>query len=140
MEVKFKKLLPDIRLPEFAHTDDAGADLFSREDKVLAPGEHYGFNLGFATEIPAGYVALVHDKSGLAVNHGLTCLAGVIDAGYRGEWSIVILNSSSESYEVHSGDKIAQVLFQVIEQPIFTLVENLSASSRADGGFGSTGK
>ena len=140
MEVKFKKLNTSARLPEYAHDNDAGADLFCLTDITLQPRERQTIQLGLAAEFPAEYVALFHDKSGLASKRGLTCLAGVIDASYRGEWAVVMYNTSEEMQELKAGDKIAQVIFQKIEHPQF--VENLvlTDTSRADGGFGSTGK
>ena len=137
---KIKKLNKDVVLPSYANYGDAGLDLYSCEDKVLEPGERYTFKLGFAAEFPENYVALVWDKSGLALNFGLTCLAGVIDHGYRGEYGIVMLNTSKKSYEIKKGDKIAQLLIQNINQAEIEEVNELSDSERGEGGFGSTGK
>ena len=139
MEVKFKKLQPDARLPEYAHRGDAGADLFSLEDKTLQPGERYVFKLGLAAEFSNDLVAMISDKGGLAGQSGITTLAGVIDAGYRGEWVAVLLNTSQQPYEFKRGDKLAQVIFQKIDRPQFKESE-LSETTRADGKFGSTGR
>lgn len=138
MEVKFKKLRPEARIPHFAHADDAGADLFSCEDKVLVAGERYQFHLGFATEFEEQYAALVWDKGGPAANAGVTSLAGVVDANYRGEWIVVLLNTSDTDYEIRAGQKIAQILFQKIERPNFIEAE-LNQSARGEGRQGSTG-
>ncbi len=140
MEVKFKKLYPEARLPEYAHEDDAGADLFCIHDVILQPNERQTIPLGLAAEFSADYVALFHDKSGLASKRGLTCLAGVIDASYRGEWAVVIYNTSTESQTLKAGDKVAQVLFQKIEHPQFVESLALTDTIRAEGGFGSTGQ
>lgn len=138
MEVKFKKLHPDAHIPHYAHPDDAGADLFSCEDKIMIPGERYLCHLGFATEFAEDYVALIWDKGGPASNFGITTLAGVIDANYRGDWIIVMLNTSDKSYEIKKGQKIAQVLFQKVERPIFK-ESDLNQSERGEGRQGSTG-
>lgn len=140
MKIKIKKLYDDVILPSYAYPGDAGMDLYSREDYVLKPGERYVFKLGFSTEFSSDFVALVWDKSGLSAKNGLTCLAGVIDHGYRGEYGVVLLNTSSEPYEIKKGDKIAQLLIQKIEQAEIEEVEELEDSSRGEGGFGSTGK
>ncbi len=127
-------------MPAYIHAGDAGANLFSLEDKVLNPGERHMFQLGFALEFPATHVGLIMDRSSMAVKYGLTCLGGVIDSNYRGEWGVVLLNASDQSYEVKKGDKIAQVLFQPVETAQFEEVNELRESTRAEGGFGSTGR
>lgn len=137
---KVKKINDDATLPSYAHPGDAGVDLYSCENYNLKPGERYLFKLGFSAEFPEDYVALVWDKSGLSVKNGLTCLAGVIDHGYRGEYGVVLLNTSAENYEVKKGDKIAQLLIQKIEQVEFSEEKELSDTERGKGGFGSTGK
>jgi len=138
MEVKFKKLKPQAILPRYSHSDDAGADLFSCEEKILAPGERYLCYLGLASEFDQEYVALVWDKGGPAANAGVTMLAGVIDANYRGEWIIVMLNTSDKPYEIKQGQKVAQVLFQKVEHPTFIEAE-LNQTARGEGRQGSTG-
>lgn len=140
MEVKFKKLYPEARLPEYAHENDAGADLFCLRDITLQPNERQTIPLGLAAEFPSDYVALFHDKSGLASKRGLTCLAGVIDASYRGEWAVVLFNTSNEPQTLKAGDKVAQVLFQKIEHPLFVEVNTMIETERGAGGFGSTGR
>ncbi|MFH0874034.1 MAG: dUTP diphosphatase [Candidatus Komeilibacteria bacterium] len=140
MKVKFKKLNPDVRLPEYSHSGDAGANVFSLEDKVIKAGQRETFHLGFATEFPATHVGLIWDRGGLAALQGLTCLAGVADANYRGEWVLVLLNTSDQDYQVKKGDKIAQILFQPIEVVEFEVVDQLSETSRGEGKFGSTGR
>lgn len=140
MEVKFKKLYPEARLPEYAHENDAGADLFCLRDVTLQPHERQTIPLGLAAEFPVDCVALFHDKSGLASKRGLTCLAGVIDTSYRGEWAVVLYNTSNESQTLKAGDKVAQVLFQKIEHPSFNEVDTIAETDRGVSGFGSTGR
>lgn len=139
MQLSIKKLHPEAKLPTRAHTGDAGLDLYSVEDIVLAPGQRYGVATGIAIAIPDGYVGLVWDKSGVALNGGITCLGGVVDAQYRGEVKVIVLNTSDVSYEIKSGQKIAQLLIQEVALPGVIEVENLDDTTRGDGGFGSTG-
>lgn len=140
MKLKIKKIKKEAKLPCYAHPDDAGLDLFSCEDYLLLPHKRHLFKLGFATEFSHGYVGIIKDKSGLAIKDGLTVLAGVIDAGFRGEWGVILLNTSQKPYQVKKGDKIAQVIFQKIEKIEVEEVKKLSFHPRGEGGFGSTGK
>ncbi len=140
MELKILKLKEAGKAPTFAHPGDAGADLYAVEETIIAPNSRGLISTGIAMEIPEGYVGLIWDKSGLAVKAGITTLAGVIDAGYRGEVSIAVFNTTNEPYTFHAGDKVAQILIQKIEHPNFVSVDTLSDTSRADGGFGSTGR
>lgn len=140
MEVKVKKLKPEATLPSYAHPGDAGLDFYAAEDMEIPPNERRTIATGIALEIPEGHVLLMWDKSGLAGKSGLTSLAGVIDAGYRGEIKIVIYNTGKETYTFKIGDKVAQGLIQTVTSPEITEVDELSGSVREDGGFGSTGK
>ena len=140
MIIKIKKLNPEARVPSYAHPNDAGMDLFSLEENILGPGERAKIKTGLSMEIPEGYVGLVWDKSGLSTGYGLKTLAGVIDAGYRGEIQIGIINLSAETYTLKKHDKVAQMLIQPIERPDLEEVLELSDSHRGIGGFGSTGK
>jgi dUTP pyrophosphatase len=140
MEIKLKKLKPNIKLPSYAHAGDAGLDLYSNETFEIMPGERHEFALGFALEIPIGYVGLVWDKGGLSFKHGIHCLGGVGDAGYRGEYIICLINLGEISYKIEKGDKIAQLLIQPIKRVEIEVVKNLDETSRGDGAFGSTGK
>lgn len=140
MKIKLKKLNPDIKIPTYAHPGDAGLDLYSQETFVLEPGKRHEFTLGFALEIPEGYVGLVWDKSGLAFKYGLHCLGGVVDHGYRGEIKIMIMNLGDEVYKIEKDDKIAQLLIQPVENAKIEIVEELNKSYRGEGAFGSTGK
>lgn len=140
MELNILKLKEGAKIPTFAHQGDAGADLYAVEETTITPNSRGLVPTGIAMEIPEGYVGLVWDKSGLAVKAGITTLAGVIDAGYRGEISIAIFNTTSEPYVFHLGDKVAQILIQKIEHPTFIQVDALTDTSRSDGRFGSTGR
>ncbi|OGZ04432.1 MAG: deoxyuridine 5'-triphosphate nucleotidohydrolase [Candidatus Lloydbacteria bacterium RIFCSPHIGHO2_01_FULL_41_20] len=140
MILKLKKLKSDAKLPSYAHPGDAGMDIYSCEERTLLPQEQALISTGIAMEIPDGYVGLVWDKSGLSTKHGLKTLAGVIDAGYRGEISIAMANVGNDSYTFKKGEKIAQMLIQKVEHAEFWEVDKLSETSRGTGGFGSTGK
>jgi dUTP pyrophosphatase len=128
--------------PTYAHSGDAGADLRSREAKILKAGTRETFATGISIAIPNGYVALVHPRSGLAAKHGITVLnaPGTVDAGYRGEIAVTLLNTSSEDFEIAEGDRIAQIVFQKFETADFISVERLPDTQRGAAGFGSTGK
>ncbi len=138
MKIKIKKLHPDAIVPKYAHTGDAGMDLFSVEDLILKPNYRAKVKTGISIELPKGYVSLIWDKSGIA-SKGIKTMGGVIDCGYRGEYIVVLVNLSSENYEIKKGQKIAQVLIQKVENPKIEIVEELSSTSRGDGGFGSSG-
>ncbi|MDD5191646.1 MAG: dUTP diphosphatase [Candidatus Nanoarchaeia archaeon] len=139
ISVKVKKLHPDAIIPYYAHDGDAGLDIFSNEDCIIKAGERKLISTGISMELPDGYVALVWDKSGLAGNNGLHCLAGVGDAGYRGEYKIVVFNTSKDDYYVKKGQKVSQILIQPIMAAEIEEVKELSETKRGDGGFGSTG-
>jgi len=140
MQIKIKKLNPDAILPTYAHPGDAGLDLCSLEECTLQPNERKALHTGIAIELEPGYVSLVKDRSGLAVKHGMHTLAGVIDAGYRGEYKIVLINHGRQAYTIKKGDKIAQLLIMPVAQAEVKEVPELSDSSRGTGGFGSTDK
>ncbi|MGI8531556.1 MAG: dUTP diphosphatase [Geodermatophilaceae bacterium] len=133
---------PDLPLPAYALPGDAGADIVSRVDVELAPGERAVIPTGIAVSVPDGYVALVHPRSGLAARHGLTLVnaPGTIDAGYRGEVMVVALNTDrTEALHVRRGDRIAQLVIQQVEHARFDAVDRLPDSVRGAGGHGSTG-
>lgn len=140
MELKIKKLNADAKVPTYAHVIDAGFDLCSIEDIVIGGGKRVVVGTGLAIEIPDGYVGLVWDKSGLSNNHGLKTLGGVVDAGYRGEVKVGIINLSDFDYKVEAGHKVAQMLIQKVEHAEIVEVAELSDATRGAGGFGSTGK
>ena len=140
LQVEIKKLSPYFKMPDYGHPGDAGLDLYSLDDKELKPGEWYNFSIGFCLEFPEGYVALVKDKSGLAVKYGLHTMGGVFDAGYRGEYNVTLINLGKGSYQIKKGDKLAQLVIIPCENVTFEEVQQLSDSSRGEGKFGSTGR
>jgi dUTP pyrophosphatase len=128
--------------PSYAHPGDAGADLTCSHDVVLEPGERVTVGTGVRIALPEGYAAFVHPRSGLAARHGVTVLnaPGTVDAGYRGEIRVTLLNTDrSTPVTFHRGDRIAQLVVQRVERAEFVRVEELPASVRGVGGFGSTG-
>ena len=139
MQILFRRIAPEASLPRRHTPQDAGLDVFTNEARVLEPGETHTFTTGISSEFPAGYVALIWDRSGLAAR-GIHTLAGVIDAGYRGEWKIVLHNASSTAVTIQKGDRIAQVLLQKAEQVDVKEAAELSASTRGASGFGSSGR
>jgi dUTP pyrophosphatase len=141
-DVLIKRLDPGVPLPSYAHPGDAGADLTAAEDVELAPGERALVRTGLAIALPDGYAAFVHPRSGLAAKHGVTLVnaPGTIDAGYRGEIKVTLLNTDrDEPVSFKRGDRIAQLVIQRVERATFHEVEVLPGSVRGDGGFGSTG-
>jgi len=140
MNLKIKRLHPDVILPSYAHPGDVGLDMYSLEDCVLQPGERKIFGVGFALEFPEGYAAIVKDKGSLPKNGGIHTMGGVFDAGYRGEYNVNLINLGAEPYKIEKGNKIAQlVIFPVVRAEIEE-VNELSTTSRGEGRFGSTGK
>ena len=143
VQVLITRLDPDLALPRYAKGGDAGADIVSRIDFTLAPGERALVPTGIAIALPDGYVALVHPRSGLAIKHGVTMVnaPGTVDAGYRGELQIILINhDKSESVSFKRGDRIAQLVIQKVERAEFVEVQDLPGSGRGSGGFGSTGR
>jgi dUTP pyrophosphatase len=134
-----KILNTDAEPPKRLHLDDAGFDLAAIEDVNIAPGERRTCGLGFATEFPTTYVVVLRDRSSLG-SRGLHCLAGVIDASYRGEWKVVLLNTSPEIIGIKKGERIAQCLFLPVPLVDVQVVDQLPSSERGAGGFGSSGK
>ncbi|MEJ1092327.1 dUTP diphosphatase [Microbacterium istanbulense] len=128
--------------PAYAHPGDAGADLTSTEALTLAPGERALVPTGVRIALPEGYAAFVVPRSGLAAKHGITIVnsPGTVDAGYRGEIKVSLLNTDSkEAYDVAVGDRIAQLIIMPVIQATFEPVDELPESVRGEGGFGSTG-
>ena len=143
VQVLITRLDPDLPLPRYAKGGDAGADIVSRIDITLAPGERALVPTGIAIALPDGYVALVHPRSGLAIKHGVTMVnaPGTVDAGYRGELQIILINhDQSEPVSFKRGDRIAQLVIQKVERAEFVEVQELPGSGRGTGGFGSTGR
>jgi len=139
VKIKIKKLNPNAIIPKYSHVGDAGMDLFSIENLILKPKHRVLIKTGLSIELPKGYVALVWDKSGIALK-GIKTMGGVIEHTYRGEYKIILVNLSSENYEIKKGQKIAQLLIQKIETAEVEEVNELSETIRGTGGFGSTGK
>ena len=139
MRIKIKKLKENAKLPNYAHPGDVGMDLYSLEEKTLAPGEHYFFYHGFALEFDLGYAAVVKDKSSIS-KAGLHTMGGVFDAGYRGEYNTHLVNLSDKPYTVEVGDKVAQLIIYPVEIAELEEADELSDSSRGTGAFGSTGR
>ncbi len=139
-KIAFKRLDPDVPVPRYAHDDDAGFDLFARTEVTLAPGERAQVPTGVAMVIPEGCVGLVWDKSGMSQVHGLKTLGGVVDAGYRGEVMVGIVNLGSEPYRIEKHHKVAQMLVQDVLHVDLEEVDELPDSLRGNRGFGSTGK
>ena len=139
VKIKIKKLHKDAVIPHYNHDGDAGMDLYSVEDVILWPNEPVAVSTGISVELPKGYVALVWDKSGLSLKEGIKTMAGVMDSNYRGEYKIVLMNTTNQYYYIDKGDKIAQLLIQPIIQAEVEEVKELSETSRGSGGFGSTG-
>jgi dUTP pyrophosphatase len=140
MRLKVKYLVEDIPKLAYAKVGDAAFDLFAAGDVTIAPMERVQISTGIVLEIPAGYVGLIWDKSGLSHKFGLRTLGGVVDAGYRGEIMIGMVNLSKEPYVFEKGHKVAQMIIQKCEHCDIVEVEELSESDRGSGGFGSTGK
>jgi len=135
-------LLHGAEAPVYAHPGDAGADLVSTEDITLAPGQRATVPTGVSIALPAGYVALVVPRSGLAAKHGITVVntPGTVDAGYRGEIKVILLNTdAAEPYTIATGDRIAQLLVMPVTRARFIPVDRLPGTQRGEGGFGSTG-
>ncbi len=137
--MQVRRLTNTAKIPHFAHKEDAGMDLFSDEEITLSPGERVQVHTGIALAIPEGSVVLVWDKSGLSHKSGLKTLGGVIDAGYRGEVLVGMVNLGDTAHTFQIGDKIAQMLIQKIEHPDIEEVSALDETVRGEKGFGSTG-
>jgi dUTP pyrophosphatase len=143
MKVLITRLDPGLPLPTYAKPGDAGADLYSRIDLTLEPGERALVPTGVAIALPEGFAAFVHPRSGIAIKNGISMVntPGTIDAGYRGELQIALINHDlRKKFAIKRGDRIAQLVIQQVEKAEFIEVEKLPGSARADGGFGSTGR
>lgn len=138
MKIRVKRISPDAKLPRYQHAGDAGLDLFSAVDDVIERGEIKAIPTGIKMAIPEGYVGLIWDKSGLSLS-GVHRLAGVVDAGYRGEVRVVMANLGRQPFSVQKGMKIAQMLIQPVVAVEVLEAEELDDTSRGEGGFGSTG-
>ena len=135
-------LIASGRAPEYSHPGDAGADLSAAEDVTLAPGARATVGTGVSIALPDGYVGFVVPRSGLAARHGITIVnsPGTVDAGYRGEIRVTLLNTDPESdFDISVGDRIAQLIVMPVSRARFVPVQSLPGSHRGAGGFGSTG-
>ncbi|MEU0485106.1 dUTP diphosphatase [Streptosporangium sp. NPDC006013] len=143
VEVPIHRLDVDLPPPSYAHPGDAGADLRAAEDVELLPGERAVVGTGLAIALPDGYAAFVHPRSGLAAKYGVTLVnaPGTVDAGYRGEIRVTLLNTDTkDTVRLRRGDRIAQLVIQKVERAAFFEVDRLSGSARGADGFGSTGR
>ncbi|OFL53113.1 deoxyuridine 5'-triphosphate nucleotidohydrolase [Rothia sp. HMSC062H08] len=142
VNVHIKLLDPELPAPAYAKPGDAGADLRSRIDFELEPGERALVPTGVAIALPEGYVGLVHPRSGLATKNGITIVnaPGTVDSGYRGELMVTLLNTDkTKSFHVQRGDRIAQLVIQKYKHATFTVVDELEQTERGSSGFGSSG-
>jgi dUTP pyrophosphatase len=143
MDLRVTKLHVSAVIPTRAHPGDAGLDLYSIEDAHIGPGERWGLGTGIAIEVPEGHAGLVLPRSGLAREHGITLVnsPGLIDAGYRGEVRVLLLNTDpAETVRIEAGARIAQLVVAPVAVAEPVEVAELSDSARGDGGFGSTGR
>jgi dUTP diphosphatase len=144
LEIRLKRLGHGEGLPRpsYATPGAAGMDVVAAEDVTLAPGARHAVATGFAVAIPPGYEVQVRPRSGLALKHGLTCLntPGTIDSDYRGEVKVVLANLGAEPFEVRRGERIAQLVPAPVQRARFREVDDLDATERGAGGFGSTGR
>ena len=139
MKLRIKKLHPEAKLPTYANPGDAGMDMYAIARQVIEPGQTTLVSTGIAMELPVGSVGLIWDKSGIATKHAMKTLAGVVDEGYRGEIKVGLINLSQKAYTIEPGDKVAQMLVQLVHQPEIEEISELSETQRGDGGFGSSG-
>ena len=139
MKIKIKKLKPDAKLPSYALPGDVGMDMFAMETITILPGENYRFFHGFALEFPAGYAAIVKDKSSIS-KAGAHTMGGVFDAGYRGEYNTHLVNLGKDPVIIRAGEKVSQLVIFPVAIAELEETDTLSESVRGEGGFGSTGK
>ncbi len=143
VKVLITRLDPSVPLPKYGKPGDAGADIASRVDMVLKAGERALVPTGLSIALPAGFVALVHPRSGLAIKHGISMVntPGTVDASYRGELQVILINHDlHEDFVINKGDRIAQLVIQKFEAAEFLEVDSLPGTDRGTGGFGSTGR
>ncbi len=141
MEIPLQRLDDGLPIPAHAHPGDGGVDLYARDSVRLDAGHRAVVPTGIAVAIPVGFAGLVTPRSGLAARHGISVVngPGLVDAGYRGEIKVVLVNLSRETFEIERGDRIAQFVVIPVAVQEFVPVEKLPDSSRGSGGFGSTG-
>jgi len=142
VRVALRRLDPDLPVPAYAHPGDAGADLYAREGAVLHPGERVLLPTGVAIALPQGYAGFIHPRSGLAARHGVTLVnaPGTIDAGFRGEIQVNLVNlDPREPFVIRRGDRIAQLVVQQVATVRFDVLDSLPDSSRGETGHGASG-
>ena len=141
MTLSFKRVHPDAVLPAYAHPSDAGMDIRSVEALIIAPGKRALVHTGLIANLPLGYEIQVRPRSGLALKQGVTVLntPGTIDAGYRGEIGVILINLGDAPFEVKVGDRIAQLVVAPVLQPTVVEATEIDETDRGAGGFGSTG-
>jgi dUTP pyrophosphatase len=139
--VKIQRIHPQAKVPNYANPGDAGADIYAVEAVTLEPLQRGAVATGLCVEVPVGYEIQIRPKSGLALNYGITVLnsPGTIDAGYRGEVKVILINLGSEPYSIQPGQKIAQMVIAPVVMGNFVETTSLSQTQRSTGGFGSTG-
>jgi dUTP pyrophosphatase len=144
LDVPLVHLDPDLPIPAYAKPGDAGVDLRARVDTLLTAGGGRALvPTGVAVAIPDGYAGFVQPRSGLALEHGVTCLntPGLIDSGYRGELKVLLVNTDpTEAFEVRRGERIAQLVIQAVEHATFVVCDELPPTPRGEDGFGSSGR
>ena len=140
--LRIRRLRDDVTVPAYAHPGDAGLDLAAADAVTVAPGQRIAVATGLAIAVPDGWVGLVHPRSGLARRHGLTVAnaPGTIDAGYRGEVQVLLINLGTETVELQAGDRVAQLLLQRVGAAEVVEVDDLDDTARGAGGFGSSGR
>ena len=140
VKVKIKKI-KEVKTPYYAHKGDAGVDLYAAEDCLLKPMERKLISTGIKMAIPPGYEGQIRPKSGLAIEHGISFVnsVGTIDSGYRGEIKIPCINLGDKEFKIKKDNKIAQMVFNKVEEVDFEEVDELDKTTRGEGGFGSTG-
>jgi dUTP pyrophosphatase len=141
VKVKILKLVNYAKLPRYEHEDDSGLDLFALEDQEILPGEAVLIGTGISIELPLGTEAQIRPRSGLALKHSVTVLntPGTVDAGYRGEIGVILINHGQKSFKVLKNMKIAQMVIVPVIRAELEEVDSLSETVRGEGGFGSTG-
>ncbi|MFH1064473.1 MAG: dUTP diphosphatase [Candidatus Woesearchaeota archaeon] len=139
VDVRIHRLDKTVELPKYAKPGDAAFDLRSAEEKLIRAGHKEVVKSGLRIAVPEGHCGLIWDRSGLAVKHGIHCLAGVLDSGYRGEIGIVLQNLGKEDFLVEKNMRIAQMLIQPVATANLTEVDELEGTERSVGCFGSTG-
>jgi dUTP pyrophosphatase len=141
VKVKILRDSPEIPLPTYETAQSSGMDVRAWENLVLSPGEIKSVGTGLHIELPEGYEAQIRPRSGLALKKGISLpnTPGTIDADYRGEIRIILINLGSEPFEIHRGDRIAQMVIAPVTRAEWVSVESLAQTERGSGGFGSTG-